>query len=75
MNNNINVEEIMEKIRAEIKEKGYKESDLSFSDVLIPAFTEVAKEEFDLVALQGKLQGINETYGVDYYKVNEGDIE
>lgn len=71
MNNNINVEEIMEKIRAEIKEKGYKESDLSFSDVPIPVFTEMAKEEFDLVALQRKLQGVNETYGVDYYKVIE----
>lgn len=69
--NNIDVEEIMEKIRAEIKEKGYKESDLSFSDVPIPAFTEAAKEEFDLVTLQGRLRGVNETYGVDYYKVIE----
>lgn len=69
--NDINVEEIMEKIRAEIKEKGYKESDLSFSDVPIPVLTDVSEGQFDLVTLQRKLQGVNETYGVDYYKVIE----
>ncbi len=31
----INIEQIMEEIRAEIKEKGYKESDLSFRDIPI----------------------------------------
>lgn len=67
----INVEEIMEKIRIEIKEKGYQESDLSFSDIPIPAVTGMVQEEFDLDRLKEKLQGANETYGVDYYKVIE----
>lgn len=67
----INVEEIMEKIRTEIKEKGYQESDLSFSDIPVPAVTGMVQEEFDLDRLKEKLQGANATYGVDYYKVIE----
>ncbi|MCM1244102.1 MAG: hypothetical protein NC293_00475 [Roseburia sp.] len=70
--NSINVEEIMEKIRTEIKEKGYKESDLSFLDIPISTFPEASQESFDLDKLREKLQRVNETYGVDYYKVIEG---
>ncbi len=32
----INIEEIIQKIREEIQEKGYKETDLSFQDIPIP---------------------------------------
>ncbi len=70
--NNIDVEEIMKEIRDEIKEKGYKESDLSFSDIPISNFAEIEQESFDLDKLREKLQRVNETYGVDYYKVIEG---
>lgn len=69
--NDINVEEIMEKIRIEIKEKGYKESDLSFSDVPISSFAELSQESFDLNRLRERLQRVNDTHGVDYYKVIE----
>ena len=32
----INIEEIMQEIRQEIKDKGYKDEDLSFNDIPIP---------------------------------------
>lgn len=33
----VNIEEIIQEIRREIREKGYKETDLSFSDIPMPA--------------------------------------
>ena len=33
----VNIEEIIQEIRREIQEKGYKETDLSFNDIPIPA--------------------------------------
>lgn len=67
----IDVEEIMEKIREDIKEKGYKDSDLSFSDVplSIPLNNDI--EIFNLDVLLEKLKEANESVGVHYYNVIE----
>ena len=50
---NIDVEKIMEEIRAEIKEKGYKPEDLDFSDIAV----EVAKVNPDGGYNEGEMQG------------------
>lgn len=63
----INVEQIMEEIREEIKKKGYKESDLSFQD--IPIKEDIAEvEQYDEQKLQELLHLVNTSTRVDYYK-------
>lgn len=64
----INVEKIMEEIRAEIKEKGYKESDLSFNDIPVREQKNELQEEFDTDMLKNLLHAANTHTRVDYYK-------
>jgi hypothetical protein len=66
----INVEQIMQEIREEIKEKGYKPSDLSFTDI---AVKEVHVEEtYNAQQLQEALQAAKTFVRVDYYKPIDG---
>lgn len=73
MNETINIEEIMKQIREEIKEKGYKESDLSFADVTVPMVEAVNVEEPDEGALSYALNNANKNVRVDYYRPIEGN--
>lgn len=72
---NINVEEIMAEIRREIKEKGYKESDLSFQDIKL---TESAcmVEQLDVNRLESLINAANASTRVDFYKpITDGGIK
>ena len=71
--NEINVEEIMQQIRAEIKEKGYKEEDLSFEDVNVPVIEQNISETPDDNALRIALDNANKNVRVDYYRPLEGN--
>lgn len=73
MNENINIEEIMKQIREEIKEKGYKESDLSFADVAVPAVEAVDTVDPDEGVLSFALNSANKNVRVDYYRPIEGN--
>ncbi len=64
---NINIEQIMEEIRAEIKEKGYKESDLSFQDIPVEQKL-VAAEQYNAQQLSDSLRVANMYTRVDYYR-------
>lgn len=69
----INIEEIMQEIRAEIKEKGYKESDLSFQDIAIPKEDTVLLTEYNENELKNCLHSANAYTRVDYYRPIEGN--
>lgn len=71
----IDIEEIMQEIRAEIKEKGYKESDLSFHDIPIKSQNEVMiEEQFSEQRLQELLHLVNVSTNVNYYRNFTGNI-
>lgn len=55
---NIDVEKIMEEIRQEIREKGYKEADLDFSDIPIVS-TKTASPGYDREELERQAAYIN----------------
>ena len=69
----INIDEIMQEIRAEIKEKGYKESDLSFQDIEIPKTDVVFLAEYNEGELENALHIANAYTRVDYYRPIEGN--
>lgn len=60
----LNVKKIMEEIRIEIKEKGYTNEMLSFSDVTADD-TEVDIEKFDRVRFNEELFNINMLWNID----------
>ena len=62
----------MKQIREEIKEKGYKEEDLSFEDITVPAVESVSTVEPDEGALSLALNNANKMVRVDYYRPIEG---
>lgn len=55
---NIDVEKIMEEIRQEIREKGYKEADLDFSDISVVS-TKTASSGYDREELERQAAYIN----------------
>lgn len=69
----INIEEIMQEIRAEIKEKGYKESDLSFQDIEIPKVDTASLTEYNEGEMGNSLHMVNAYTRVDYYRPIEGN--
>jgi hypothetical protein len=73
----INVEQIMQEIRAEIKEKGYKESDLSFNDIQIKQNdTGELGEILDLQRLVGLINAANASTRVDFYRpITDGGLK
>lgn len=71
----INIEEIMQEIREEIKEKGYKESDLSFLDIPVKSQNEVRMEEqFSEQRLRELLHLVNVSTDVRYYRNYTGNF-
>lgn len=68
----INIEAIMQEIRAEIKEKGYTNDLLSFNDIVIDTSTlNVAK--FDKVAFNEEIYTINHGWEIPAYRVLSGN--
>lgn len=72
-NSPINVAEIMEGIRAEIKEKGYSSEMLSFVDVPCDADNGDFSERFDADMLHGNVQYVNANHLVDPYRPLSGN--
>ena len=70
----INVEEIMQEIRAEIKEKGYTKDMLSFKDVVSDVSTALPVE-FDIVELREVIERMNETFDIPWYRDVGGGIK
>ncbi len=70
----INVEEIMEQIREEIREKGYREEDLSFNDVPLQKMGSEMMQ-FDEKTMLSYLSNAKQTYRVDFYKPIEGGLK
>ena len=65
--NDIDVEQIMSEIRAEIKAKGYKSSDLRFTDIAIKN-----PENFDRDSLSRTLSEAGAKWQVDLYPTVSG---
>lgn len=73
MENRIDVEEIMNQIRADIKEKGYKESDLSFTDIAIKEREAVLVNRFDKTEFLNSLHQANAYVNPGFYNINIGN--
>lgn len=73
----INIEKIMEEIRTEIKEKGYKESDLSFSDIPVRQDdTNEISELFSADRLISLVNAANTSTRVDFYRpITDGGLK
>lgn len=72
-NSSINVSDIMEQIRAEIKEKGYSSEMLSFADVPNDADSSVYTERFDADMLHQNVQYVNVNHRIDPYRPLSGN--
>lgn len=59
----INIEEIMQQIRAEIKEKGYTNDMLSFNDIVADS-VEMNVDKFDKVLLNEEIYSLNSFWNV-----------
>lgn len=64
---NIDVEKIMEEIRQDIAEKGYKEEDLDFTDIAVDAGRTGCGSEFDENELAGQAAYLNSHYNNPIY--------
>lgn len=72
-NQSIDVSEIMEQIRTEIKEKGYSSDMLSFADVTNDADSDTSGERFDADMLRANVQYISTHHRVDPYRPLAGN--
>ena len=72
-NQSIDVSEIMEQIRTEIKEKGYSSDMLSFADVPNDADSDTSGERFDADMLRANVQYISTHHRVDPYRPLAGN--
>jgi len=70
---NIDVEKIMEEIRAEIKEKGYKPEDLDFSDIAVEVVKMNPEGGYNEGELQGQLAFLNSHYNNPIYFPLQGN--
>lgn len=73
----INIEQIMEEIRAEIKEKGYKERELSFNDIPIKQETQSElSEAYSSERLDSLINAANASTRVDFYRpITDGGLK
>ena len=72
----IDVEKIMEEIRQEIKEKGYKESDLSFQDIPVSkVVNEIIRQEYSPQEFQNLLRQMNGSTNTHFYRPVGGGIK
>jgi len=67
----INIELIMQEIKAGIKEKGYTNDLLSFNDIVIDTSTMNASK-FDKIAFNEEIYTVNHTWNVQAYRVLNG---
>lgn len=72
MSEKIDVQKIMEQIREEIKEKGYKESDLSFYDIEIKDRESVLTNTFNKNEYTNCLNQANSFVNPGFYSTNIG---
>jgi len=70
-NSDINIESIMQEIKADIKEKGYTNDILSFNDIVIDTSTMNASK-FDKIAFNEEIYTVNHTWNVQAYRVLSG---
>jgi len=70
-NNDINIELIMQEIKAEIKEKGYNNDLLSFNDIVIDT-SGMNASNFDKIAFNEEIYTVNHTWNVQAYRVLSG---
>lgn len=71
---NINTEEIMKQIRAEIKEKGLDSSMLSFEEIPFQQEVSHAAQNFQLASLQQSADYLNIRNQIEPYKPLEGNF-
>ncbi len=71
---NINTEEIMKQIRAEIKEKGLDSSVLSFEEIPFQQEVSHAAQNFQLASLQQSADYLNIRNQIEPYKPLEGNF-
>jgi len=70
-NSDINIESIMQEIKAEIKEKGYTNDLLSFNDIVIDT-SGMNASQFDKIAFNEEIYTVNHTWNVQAYRVLSG---
>ena len=70
-NSDINIESIMQEIKADIKEKGYTNDILSFNDIVIDTST-MNVLKFDKIAFNEEIYTVNHTWNVQAYRVLTG---
>ena len=70
-NSDINIESIMQEIKAEIKEKGYTNDLLSFNDIVIDT-SGMNASKFDKIAFNEEIYTVNHTWNVQAYRVLSG---
>jgi len=68
---NINIESIMQEIKAEIKENGYTNDLLSFNDIVIDT-SGMNASNFDKIAFNEEIYTVNHTWNVQAYRVLSG---
>ena len=70
-NNNINVEKIMQEIKAEIIKKGYTNDMLSFNDIVVDT-SNMNTTKFDKIAFNEEIYSVNHSWNVQAYRVISG---
>ena len=70
-NSDIDIELIMQEIKADIKEKGYTNDLLSFNDIVVDTSTMNASK-FDKIAFNEEIYTVNHTWNVQAYRVING---
>lgn len=71
----IDIEQIMQEIREDIKEKGYKASDLSFADIPLNQELVLQGGDYDEQILMNVLQEANTRVQVDCYQPVGGGLK
>lgn len=69
--NEINIESIMQEIRAEIREKGLTNDLLSFNDVVVDT-SAMNAVKFDKIAFNEEIYTVNHSWNVQAYRVLSG---
>ena len=67
----INIELIMQEIKAGIKEKGYTNDLLSFNDIVVDTST-MNVSKFDKISFNEEIYTVNHTWNVQAYRVING---
>jgi len=70
-NSDIDIELIMQEIKADIKEKGYTNDLLSFNDIVVDTST-MNVSKFDKISFNEEIYTVNHTWNVQAYRVING---